>query len=55
MDLKVRKECPKCGKVNKHNWEERTISGQGYFVVVCECGESYLQAFNVGGSNEGLP
>ncbi len=44
MDAKVRKKCPKCGKVNKHVWGDKLIKGQGYFVVICECGESYLQA-----------
>lgn len=44
MDAKVRNKCPRCGKVNKHVWGDKLTEGQGYFVVICECGESYLQA-----------
>lgn len=40
----VYKKCPKCGKVNKHEWAKTIVLHSGFFVVKCECGKTYQQA-----------
>ena len=44
MKSKVYNKCPICGKVNKHVWDGILKKSEGYFVVICECENIYLQA-----------